>query len=116
VTGLVVSAGDIGVTNAEPEFKYSAVVCTGRFSGDDAASFCDSAADSGKRFNASDPALEIDPLVCGGFWDTSPCEPSDVIEVEAGSAGPGDDPSILALFPQNVPRKTPTVVKTDTGP
>ncbi len=115
VTGLAVSAGDIGVTNANPEIAYSAVACTGRFSGDDAASFCDEAGGAAAKLNVTDPALKISPLTCGGFWDAT-CDTSREIEVEAGSAGPGDDPSILALFPQNAPSKRPTVVKTQFGP
>jgi hypothetical protein len=37
------------------------------------------------------------------------------IEVDLGSASPGDDPSILALFPNNPPAHDPTVVTTDAG-
>ena len=65
----------------------------------------------GQRF---DPALVIDPLVCKGFWDGGDCDAVSPITVTTGSAGPDDDPSILALFPNDAPHRTPTVVETDT--
>jgi hypothetical protein len=54
--------------------------------------------------------------VCGGFWSHRTCDGSDPIRVERGSAKPGEDPSILALFPDNAPSRTPAVVTTNTGP
>ena len=66
------------------------------------------------RLNATDPALHIDPLVCGGFWGTEDCDAGDPIQVTTGSAEPGDDPGILVLFPNNVPSRTPTIVETTT--
>ncbi len=58
--------------------------------------------------------LEIDPLVCKGFWDGGDCDATTPIDVSVGSAGAGDDPSILALFPNDAPHRTPTVVETST--
>ena len=65
-------------------------------------------------FDAADPALVIDPIVCKGFWDGGDCDEADPITVSAGSAAPGDDPSILALFPNDRPHRTATVVETST--
>ncbi len=65
-------------------------------------------------FDAADPALVIDPLVCKGFWDGGDCDDVTPIDVSVGSAGPGDDPSILALFPNDRPRRTAVVVETTT--
>jgi hypothetical protein len=56
--------------------------------------------------NAIDPALAIDTLVCKGFWSGSDCDSLSPITVDVGSAGPGDDPSILAVFPNNAPSRT----------
>jgi len=61
-----------------------------------------------------DPALSIDPLVCNGFFGGGACDSGTPIAVSVGSALSGDDPSILAVFPNNPPAKTPTVVETQT--
>jgi subtilisin family serine protease len=121
VVGVPVSAEDIGLTNASSTFAYGVVACTGVFSGDAPGFLCDEAGEVDEngvftsQLNAADPALEIDPLVCKGFFDGGPCDGANPITVDVGSAEPGDDPSILALFPNNVPSHTPTVVTTDTG-
>jgi hypothetical protein len=65
-------------------------------------------------FDAISPALVIDPLVCKGFWDGGDCDATTPITVDVGSAGAGDDPSILALFPNDRPHRTATVVGTTT--
>ena len=65
-------------------------------------------------FDAADPALVIEPLVCKGFWDGGDCDGVTPISVTVGSAGGGDDPSILALFPNDRPHRTATVVETST--
>ena len=112
----------IGLTDAEPELGYAVTQCTGAFSGDVPTPICDSAGavdpDSGAytaSLNATDPALCIDPLVCQGFWDGGDCDGGSPITVDTGSADPGDNPSILALFPNNAPSRTPTIVTTDDG-
>ena len=64
--------------------------------------------------DATDPALVIDPLVCQGFWSERACDGGDPITVSTGSADPGDNPTILALFPDNAPSRTPTLVETQT--
>jgi len=119
LVGLVLDAEAIGLTTEEPEFSYHVEACTGTFTGDVPGFVCDSAGEiDGNtwdlRLNAADPALVIDPLVCQGFWDGGDCAGDDPIDVSAGSAEVGDDPSILALFPNDVPHRTATVVETST--
>ncbi len=121
LVGLVVDAGAIGLTTGAPEFAYHVEACTGTFSGDVPGFICDSAGeiDDGTgtwnlTLNSTDPALVIDPLVCQGFWDGGACDAAAPIEVSAGSAVADDDPSILALFPNDAPHRTPTIVETTT--
>jgi minor extracellular serine protease Vpr len=112
VVGLVVNASDIGLTDASPSVAYSVTACTGRFSGDVPAQICDTAGriiGTGTYeavLNATNPALDISPLVCRGFWDGGACNGGDPITVSAGSAQSGDTPAILALFPNNAPTET----------
>jgi subtilisin family serine protease len=122
LVGLVVDASDIGLTTGSSELAYSVEACTGTFSGDVPGEICDSIGeiDEGTgtwnmTLNATDPILEIDPLVCQGFWDGGACDAGDPITVtKSASATADDDPSILALFPNDAPHRTPTVVTTDT--
>ncbi len=121
LVGLVLDAQTIGLVDGESDFAYRVEACTGTFSGDVPGLVCDSAGefdtDSGTWdlvFDAADPALVIDPLVCKGFWDGGDCDGANPITVDAGSAGPGDDPSILALFPNDRPHRTAVVVETAT--
>ena len=121
VVGLAVDAQAIGLSNVQHQLSYQVTACTGRFSGDVPGTFCDTAGDFDddtgtytSTLDATDPALDISPLVCRGFWDGGACDSGDPISVSTGSAGPGEDPSILALFPNNAPSRTPTVVETHT--
>ena len=121
LVGLAVDASAIGLTDGAPELAYSVTACTGTFSGDVPGQICDSIGeiDDGTgtwnlTLDATDPALAIDPLVCQGFWDGGACDAGAPISVDVGSAAPGDDPSILALFPNDAPHRTPTVVTTTT--
>ncbi|GEM_PF-2388020 len=121
--GLVVNAPDIGLTNADPAFSYQVIACTGTFSGDVPGQICDTAGgfDEGTgtytaQLDAADPALSLDKIACGGFWSGPACDAGDPVTVENGSAAPGDNPSILALFPNNPPSREPVVVTTDTSP
>ena len=121
LVGLVLDAQAIGLVDGESAFAYSVEACTGTFSGDVPGLVCDSAGeidgDTGTWdlvFDAADPALVIDPLVCKGFWDGGDCDGVDPIDVSVGSAGDGDDPSILALFPNDRPHRTAMVVETTT--
>jgi hypothetical protein len=121
LVGLPVNAEDIGLTASDSTFAYGVLACTGVFSGDVPGFLCDEAGETDEngvftsRLNAADPALSIEPQVCKGFWDGGACDASEPITVDVGSAEPGDDPGILALFPNNAPSHTPTVVTTDTG-
>jgi minor extracellular serine protease Vpr len=121
VAGLPVDARAIGLTTAHPLLSYQVTSCTGRFSGDVPGQLCDVAGsfDSASgtwslRFNATHPALAIDHLVCKGFWGAAACDTGHPIHVATGSAGPGEDPSILAIFPNNRPSRQPTVISTRT--
>jgi subtilisin family serine protease len=121
LTGLPVDAQALGLSNGTPTLSYQVTSCTGRFSGDVPGQFCDTAGDFDPDtgtytavLNATDPALDISPLVCGGFWGGGKCNPANPIVVSAGSALPDDNPGILAVFPNNAPARTPTVVETQT--
>jgi hypothetical protein len=121
LTGLPVDAAVIGLSDADPTLSYQVTACTGRFSGDVPGAFCDTAggfdSETGTytaTLNATDPALVISPLVCGGFWGGGACSGADPIRVGAGSAAAGENPSILTVFPNNPPARTPTVVETQT--
>jgi minor extracellular serine protease Vpr len=116
--GLAVDANAIGVTDGDP-ISYSVQACTGTFSGDIPGQICDTAggidSDTGTYdavFNPTDPALVIDPQTCKGFWDGPDCSEVNPITVDRGSAGPDEDPSILALFPNNPPAREPTIITT----
>jgi subtilisin family serine protease len=121
LVGLVVDAQAIGLSTGASSFSYHVDACTGTFSGDVPGQICDSAGafdDTNGTwslvFDAADPALVIDPLVCQGFWGGPACDSATPITVDVGSAGAGDDPSILVLFPNDRPHRTATVVGTTT--
>ena len=56
------------------------------------------------------PALTFSNQVIGGFWKGA----TGPVSVDAGSAVAGDDPGILAVFPNNAPENQWTVVGTTT--
>lgn len=119
ILGIVVDASAIGLSDAAPEFSYKVVACAGVFSGDVPDQACDEAGGFDgtthtARLHTTNPALVIDPLVCGGFWDGPSCGPADPVDVTVGSAQPGDNPSILVLFPNNAPAPKATIVRTTT--
>jgi len=121
LTGLPVDAQALGLSDGTPTLSYQATACTGRFSGDVPGQFCDTAGgfDSATgtytaQLNATQPALNISPLVCQGFFGGGACIAGNPITVSTGSAAQGDNPSILAVFPNNAPSRTPTVVTTQT--
>jgi subtilisin family serine protease len=120
--GVAVDAQAIGLSTGQSELAYRVEACTGTFSGDVPGFVCDSAGefDEGTgtwnlTLDATDPALVIDPLVCHGFWDGGDCDAGAPIMVDQGSAGAGDNPPILALFPNNAPSPNPVIVETTTG-
>ena len=118
VIGIAVDARAIGLSDGRPALSYRVVACTGTFSGDVPGQVCDEAGELdpatgtyGPRLDATDPALRVSPLVCRGFFGGRRCDP---IRVSVGSAEPGDDPGILALFPNNAPDRAWAVVRTTT--
>ena len=121
LVGVVVNAEAIGLSDGDSAFAYRVEACTGTFSGDVPGFVCDHAGeiDSDTEtwdlvFDAGDPALVIDPLTCQGFWGGPACDAGDPIDVSVGSAGAGDDPTILALFPNDAPHRSATLVETQT--
>ena len=58
----------------------------------------------------TNPALTFDPLVVAGFFGGG----SGPVPVDAGSAGPGDNRGILAVFPNNAPDDQHALVSTTT--
>jgi hypothetical protein len=119
MVGLVVDASAIGLSDQDHVLSYQTIACTGVFAGDVPAQVCDEAGGfSGStytsRLDVTDPALVVDPLVCRGFWSGPGCGGKAPITVSVGSAEPGDDPSILALFPDNANEAAGAVVTTNT--
>ena len=121
VTGLAVDAAALGLSAADHVFSYQVNVCTGGFSGDVPAENCDVAGDLDPvtgtyepTLDVTQPALAISPLVCRGFWGGRPCDAGKPITVGVGSAAAGDDPGILALFPNNAPPHLGAIVGTTT--
>lgn len=121
LVGVVLDAQAIGLADGDSDFAYQVTACTGTFSGDVPGQVCDSAGAFDETsgtwnlvFDAADPALVIDPLVCKGFWDGGDCDATTPIDVSVGSAAADENPSILALFPNDRPHRTPVVVETTT--
>ena len=119
VIGVVVDAAALGLTDADARLAYQVTACTGTFAGDVPGQFCDSAGTLdettgtyGATLNATEPALVIDPLVCGGFWGDTNC---DGVSVALGSATAETAPDLLLLFPNNKAARTAAVVRVDDG-
>jgi subtilisin family serine protease len=116
--GIPVDAGALGLSDAEPLLSYSVVACTGVYAGDlpdDVV--CDSIGEIDPvtgtyptTIDVTDPPLTFSTNVVGGFWGG----PSGPVSVAVGSAGPGDDPSILAVFPNNHPADQHATLTTST--
>jgi hypothetical protein len=101
--------------------SYQVSVCTEGFSGDVPTVNCDVAGDLdpvtgtyGPTLDVTQPALAISPLVRPGFWGGRPCDAAKPITVGVGSAASGDDPGILALFPNSAPPHQGAIVGTTT--
>lgn len=119
VIGMPADAGAIGLTNGKPELGYQVTSCTGLYTGDIPAFECDTVGDfvDGQytmSIDTTDPALVVDPLVCGGFWGGTDCSGAGSVDISVGSATSGDNPSLLVLFPNNRYRRAAKVVTTGT--
>lgn len=119
VLGVVVDAQALGLTQGNSELSYQVKACTGIYSGDLPSQVCDEVGDLNvdtgtyvPYIDVADPALDIDPLVCGGFWKGSACGENDPANVVLGSAGEDEAPAVLVLFPNNHPTKTAKVIHT----
>lgn len=118
VWGIPVDVGVLGLDNTTHAIGYQVVACTGVYAGDFANDLvCDTAGGfdsaTGKyttTFDVIQPALTFSNQVVGGFWGG----PEGSVTIGVGSAGAGDDPSILAVFPNNAPDDQYTVVTTTT--
>lgn len=116
VTGAVVDAGAIGLSNAHSKVAYAVEACTlfnEEFGACDTAGGLDEETGTySSVLDTTQPELNASPLVCGGFWGDPACDSVAV------SAGPGaqESSALLMLFPNNHPRRTAMVVPaTGTG-
>jgi subtilisin family serine protease len=118
VWGIPVDAQLLGLSDALHTLSYSIVACSGVYAGDlpfdqvcDRAGEIDPATGTyGPTLDVTDPALTFSKLVLGGFWGGG----AGPVTVGVGSAGAGDDPGILAVFPNNAPDDQWKVVSTTT--
>ncbi len=115
ITGLPVDAQALGLSDASPLLAYQVYAFTGVFAGDVLELTFDVAGDFDPAtgtydlvLNAADPALTFSSQVIRGFFGG----PAGPVDVAVGSAGPGDDPRILAVFPNNPPGDQWAVVRT----
>jgi hypothetical protein len=118
VWGIPVDAGVLGLSDGTPVLSYSIVACSGVYAGDlpgdliceQAGAIDPNTGTYGPTLHVINPALTFDPLVVRGFFGG----PSGPVTVGVGSAQPGDDPGILAIFPNNAPGDQYAVVTTST--
>jgi hypothetical protein len=118
IWGIPVDAGLLGVTDERSEIAYSVTACSGIYAGDVPDDLtCDTAGEidpmTGTYSATLDviaPALTFSTQVIGGFWSGG----ADSLTVSVGSAAPGDDPSILVLYPNNAPNDQHEIVTTTT--
>ena len=117
LVGLVIDAGDLGLSDAEHPLSYTVVACGGVRGRRAGRQICDTTGeidpDTGTYpafLDVTAPALTFSPATVGGFFGggTSP------VTVAVGSAEAGDDPSILAVFPNNAPGDQFEIVTTTT--
>ena len=99
LVGLVLDAQTIGLVDGESDFAYSVDGVHGDVLRRRAGTVCDTAGefdtDSGTWdlvFDAADPALVIDPIVCKGFWDGGDCDGANPITRRPRLRGPGRRP------------------------
>jgi minor extracellular serine protease Vpr len=118
VYGIVVDAADLGLSDEVHTLSYSVTACSGVYAGDVPDDFiCDSAGeldpDTGTyaaTLDVTAPALAISPSTVGGFFGGG----DSPVSVGIGSALPGDDPSILAVYPNNAPGAQYGIITTTT--
>jgi minor extracellular serine protease Vpr len=116
--GIAIDAGVLGLSDDVHTLSYSISSCSGVYAGDVPDDFiCDTAGDLDDAtgtytafLDVTDPALTISPLTVGGFFGGG----DGPATVSVGSAAPGDDPSILAVFPNNAPGDQYEIVSTTT--
>jgi hypothetical protein len=120
LNGVAADAQALGLSDAKHVLSYSITQCSGQFPTIESVA-CEtvgaidpSTGTYGPTLDVTTPALAIDPLVCGGFFGGAKCAGAGAISVAAGSAAPGEDPSILVVFPNNAPKRAGTVVTTRT--
>ena len=117
VWGIPVDVGVLGVTTGSPLISYRVVACTGVYAGDlPDDQVCDTAGEVDHttgtylpQLDVVHPALTFSNQVIGGFWNG----PQGSVTVGVGQA-PGENPGILAVFPNNAPDDQYTVVTTTT--
>lgn len=110
VIGLPVDVSALGLTNASSKLSYTAQACTLANESvvcDAVDNFDASTGTWASMINVTDPALDVSPLVCGGFFDDPAC---GQIVVKAGSIRPGEEQRLFVLFPDNPPAADSTVV------
>jgi subtilisin family serine protease len=118
IWGIPVDATALGLSGAEHRLAYSIVACTGVYEGDLPDDLvCDFAGDFdpatgtyAPTIDVTDPALTFSQLVVGGFWKGG----AGPVTVDTGSASPGEDPTILVVFPNNAPGDQHALVSTST--
>jgi hypothetical protein len=107
VWGIVVDASALGLDNSTHALSYTIAACDGVYAGDlpsdqvcDTAGAFDSSTHTwGPTLDVTAPSLTFSKQVVGGFWGGG----AGPVTVGVGSAAPGDDPAILAVFPNNAP-------------
>ncbi|MGH2635178.1 MAG: S8 family serine peptidase [Actinomycetota bacterium] len=116
--GIPVDAAALGLSDAVHDLSYSIVACSGVYAGDfPADQVCDRAGEIdpatgtyGPTLDVTDPSLTFSKQAVGGFWGGG----AGPVSVGVGSAAAGDNPGILAVFPNNAPDDQWAVVSTTT--
>jgi hypothetical protein len=102
LTGVVVNAQAIGLTDASSRISYRVVACSDSYSGDVALPVCDTAGGMKNgtykaKIDVTAPSLDLDRWFCGGFWSRRGC--GSGFEAEPGAQfGPS---RLLLVFPNN---------------
>ncbi|MGH2754321.1 MAG: hypothetical protein ACRDLB_07785, partial [Actinomycetota bacterium] len=111
LSGIVIDAGDLGLTNENSEIGYYYELCTEAFSGDMPTPVCEAEGQNGDgepefSIDVTDPDVEASTWVCEGFFGGPACsEPIEITE-----SGGGNQQDLLVLFPNNAPDENVQVV------